>query len=265
MKILHFSDMHLGNWPTGFGWLLDKRILGVFTQHVRRHAHQDFRSVERLLPLAERIKPDVVVCTGDLGSIAEPSEFERALKVLKPLAERYGERFMYVPGNHDAYVAHSRNKRALERICLELNGFGRKGFPVERVIDNVRFIMVDAAAPMPPWKSAGRLTDNAKQRLKAMLQRQREDGECRMIVCHFPMVDYDGGSLGWRRKINIENDLRKWAEDGLFDVLLCGHLHKPFVRRGNGWTQVCAGALTIVKRVAVVDVGEKIECEFIKV
>ena len=121
--------MHLGNWPAGFGWLLDKRVLGVFTQHVRRRSHQDFGCVERLLPLSERIKPDAVVCTGDLGSIAEPSEFDRALAVLKPLAERYGERFMYVPGNHDAYVGHQRNRTALERTCLELNGFGRDAFP----------------------------------------------------------------------------------------------------------------------------------------
>jgi len=257
--------MHLGNWPAGFGWLLDKRVLGVFTQHVRRRSHQDFGCVERLLPLAERIKPDAVVCTGDLGSIAEPSEFERALAVLKPLAERYGERFMYVPGNHDAYVGHQRNRTVLERTCLELNGFGRDAFPMERVFGNVRFIMVDAAAPMPPWKSAGLLTDDARQRLEAMLQRPREDGERRVVVCHFPMVDYYGGSLGWRRKINIENDLRKWAEDKLFDVLLCGHLHRPFVWRHGGWAQVCAGAMTITRHVAVVDVGETIECNFIKV
>ena len=265
MKILHLSDMHLGNWPSGFGWLLDKRVLGVFTQHVRRRSHQDFDCVERLLPLVERIKPDVVVCTGDLGSIAEPSEFERALTVLKPLAERYGERFMYVPGNHDAYVGHRRNRSALEGICLELNGFRRDAFPAERMFGNVRFIMVDAAAPMPPWKSAGRLTDDAKQRLEAMLQRQREEGERRVVVCHFPMANYDGGSLGWRRRISAERELRQWAEEGLFDVLLCGHLHKPFVRKGNGWTQVCSGAMTITRRVAVIDVAENIDYKFIEI
>jgi len=265
VKILHLSDIHLGHWPAGFGWLLDKRVLGVFTQHVRRRSRQDFSCVERLLPLVERVNPDVVVCTGDLGSIAEPSEFEHAKAVLKPLAERYGERFMYVPGNHDAYVGHRRNRMALEQICLELNGFGRDAFPTERVFGNIRFVLVDAAAPMPPWKSGGRLTDNAKQRLEAMLQRRREDGERRVIVCHFPMADYDGGSLGWRRKINIENDLRKWAEDKLFDVLLCGHLHKPFVWRHGGWVQVCAGSMTLSRRVAVIDIDEKTECKFIEI
>ena len=265
VRILHLSDMHLGNWPAGFGWLLDKRVLGVFTQHVRRRSRQDYGTIERLLPLVEKVHPDVVVCTGDLGSIAEPSEFERALAVLKPLAGRYGERFMYVPGNHDAYVGHQRNRTALERTCLELNGFGRDAFPVERAFGDVRFILVDAAAPMPPWKSAGRLTDDAKQRLEAMLRRQREEGERRVVVCHFPMVDYYGGGLGWRRKINIENDLRKWAEDKLFDVLLCGHLHRPFVWRHGGWAQVCAGAMTITRHVAVVDINETIECNLVKI
>ena len=264
VRILHLSDMHLGNWPAGFGWLLDKRVLGVFTQHVRRRSRQDYGTVERLLPLAERVNPDVVVCTGDLGSIAEPSEFERALTVLKPLAERYGERFMYVPGNHDAYVGHQRNRMALERTCLELNGFGRDTFPCERVFDNVRFIMVDAAAPMPPWKSGGLVADDAMRRLEVILQRRRDDGERRVIVCHFPMMDYYGDSLGWRRKINIENNLRQWAEDGRFDVLLCGHLHKPFVWRHSGWTQVCAGSMTIARHVAVVDINETIECKFMK-
>ena len=265
VRILHLSDMHLGNWPAGFGWLLDKRVLGVFTQHVRRRSRQDYGTVERLMPLVERVNPDVVVCTGDLGSIAEPSEFERALAVLKPLAERYGERFMYVPGNHDAYVGHQRNRTALEQTCLELNGFGRDTFPCERVFGDVRFIMVDAAAPMPPWKSGGLVADDAMRRLEVILQRRRDDGERRVIVCHFPMMDYYGDSLGWRRKINIENNLRQWAEDGRFDVLLCGHLHKPFVWRHSGWTQVCAGSMTIARHVAVVDINETIKCNFMKI
>ena len=170
---------------------------------------------------------------------------------------------MYVPGNHDAYVGHRQNRMALERTCLELNGFGREAFPCEKVFGDVRFILVDAAVPMPPWKSGGYVADNAIRRLEVMLQRRRDDGERRVIICHFPMVDYYGGSLGWRRKINIENDLRQWADDGRFDVLLCGHLHKPFIWREDGWTQICAGAITITRHVAVIDIGEKIECKFI--
>ena len=265
VRILHLSDMHLGNWPAGFGWLLDKRVLGVFTQHVRRRSRQDYGTVERLLPLVEKVHPDVVVCTGDLGSIAEPSEFERALAVLKPLAERYGERFMYVPGNHDAYVGHQRNRTALEQTCLELNGFGRDAFPCERVFGGVRFILIDGAAPMPPWKSGGQLADDAKQRLEAMLQCRREEGERRVIVCHFPMADYDGGRIDWRRRFSAESELRQWAEEGRFDVLLCGHIHRPFVWRENGWTQVCAGSMTIAQQVAVIDINETIECNFMKI
>ena len=109
------------------------------------------------------------------------------------------------------------------------------------------------------------MADDAKQRLEAMLQRQREDGERRVVVCHFPMVDYDGGSLGWRRKINIESDLRQWAVEGRFDVLLCGHLHKPFDWRLSGWTQICAGSMTIARQVAVIDINETIECNFMNI
>ena len=76
---------------------------------------------------------------------------------------------------------------------------------------------------------------------------------------------YYGGGLGWRRKINIENDLRKWAEDKLFDVLLCGHLHRPFIWRHGGWAQVCAGAMTITRHVAVVDINETIECNLVRI
>ena len=172
---------------------------------------------------------------------------------------------MYVPGNHDAYVGHRRNRMVLERTCLELNGFERDAFPCERIFGDVRFFMVDAAAPMPPWKSAGNVTDDAMRRLDAMLSRRREDDERRIMVCHFPLYKYDGGGLGWRRRISVERELRRWAAEGRFDVLLCGHLHKPFIWREGGLTQVCAGSMTLSRRVAVIDIDEKTECKFIEI
>ena len=247
MKLLHFSDIHIGLVPQGMRWLLDKRILGEATQFLRRRRRQHLEAVPALLELARAIQPDVIACTGDLTAVAAPREFERALELLEPFRKLVGEgRFFYVPGNHDAYVNDSAVVLARRRAVERLNGLdGGGALPLERTVDSVRFFCLDGAVPMPPWKSGGcmaaRMMDELEQRLAAV----RKADERRVVLSHFPVTDAGGRRLGWRRRAEGDERLGVLIAKGAADVLLCGHIHRPFANSVGACRQVCAGSLTL--------------------
>ena len=113
MRIVHFSDIHIGCWPRSPKAFLDKRILGALNHALRRR--QRFRAdrLERALIRVRRLSPDWIFCTGDITTIGTPEEFAAACEALKPFIDTVGGRFVYIPGNHDAYVRDAACRAAL--------------------------------------------------------------------------------------------------------------------------------------------------------
>ena len=255
MRLLHFSDIHFGLPPHGFAWMFDKRLLGTMTQFLRRRHRQDMAAVERLAAAVESARPDWVVCTGDLTAVSAPCEFDEAIRRLKPLREAVEGRFVYLPGNHDAYVRDDASREALMRTMKELNGFDTadEALPVERLVGNVRLLFMDGACPMRPWRSAGRLAEGALERVRRCLEAPRNEGERRVLVSHFPLYGPNGGRLGWRRGLEGDMELRALCERGFADVLLCGHIHHPFRWEQNGFTQYCAGSVTLSRSAVLLE------------
>ena len=258
MRLLHFSDIHFGKPPHGPAWMFDKRLLGTMTQFLRRRHRQDMAAVERLVALAEQLQPDCVICTGDLTAVSAPAEFDEAVRRLKPLRESVKGHFIYLPGNHDAYVRDGASQEALKRTLAELNGFESNDdtLPVERHVGNIRLLFVDGACPQLPWRSGGRLAEGAFERLRHCLEAERKKGERRVLVSHFPLYGPDGGRLGWRRGLEGDLELRSLCERGLADVLLCGHIHHPFRWEKNGFAQYCSGSVTLSRSAVLLDIAD---------
>lgn len=258
MRILHFSDPHLGLFPHGFGWLFDKRLLGTLTQHLRRRHKQDFSFLDTLTETARKLAPDVIVCTGDLCSIAAPAEFDRALNALAPLRELSHGNFLYVPGNHDAYVNRPESIQARLNAVKILNFLPPdiENLPVTRKINNLTFLLLDAACPRPPWGSGGVATLTQHAAILRELIPPKAPAEIRLLVSHFPLFTANGRRLGWRRGLKRDTIFRNLVKNHLLDACLCGHIHSPFLYSQDQFTQICPGSLTLKHHVACIDTDD---------
>jgi len=255
MRLVHFSDVHVGGLTADLTACLDKRLAGLLNFMVRRRGrlHPDY--VARALHRIRSLAPDLVVITGDLTTIGSPEEFAAVLELLAPLLNSRQE-LLYLPGNHDLYVPRRPCRAALEDAFHRLNR-GRwrlEEMPVRFPLGPLTLLAANECRPTTPWQSCGYLTPAAAGQLLAWLDAPRHDGEKRLLIGHFPLRDGTGRRLGWRRRLHGADPLAAALGDGRLDVALCGHIHTPFRRdEANGAMELCAGALTWHGLLNVVD------------
>ena len=186
--IAHLSDLHFGR--------VDKAIL------------------EPLRGAIERLRPHVVVVSGDLTQRARARQFREARAFLDTLPHPQ----IVVPGNHDVplYNVFRRFYRPLANyrryIAEELE-------PV--FIDNeVAIVGVNTARSLT--LKGGRINAEQVERVRAQLCRL-DERMVKMVVTHHPFdlpLDSDPGHIVGRAPIAM----RMLADCGA-DVLLAGHLH----------------------------------------
>ncbi|HQC51705.1 MAG TPA: metallophosphoesterase [Lentisphaeria bacterium] len=258
MRIVHFSDLHLGVFPPAIFSLPAKCFLGAANYWLHRRRHFRPEMIARLAERLPALAPDLVICTGDLVNISIPEEFALARKQLQPILDWAGERFVYVPGNHDAYVDDPRCQEALEQTFFQLNS-GRwqlSELPAILRHGDVVLLLINGARPASFWLSNGSLNETDQARINALLQEPRRPNEIRLGVCHFPVLSSNGNSLGlgWLRGLDGGDSIRRHLQQREIDVLLCGHIHYPFtVTKPNGAIQICPGSLTMKATFAVID------------
>lgn len=239
LKIIHFSDLHLSCPLQSAGALFDKRFIGYLNGQVfRKHAYRPERIREAVrMILAE--KPDVIVFTGDATTCSQPAEFDFALDQLSPLV-RSGIPILYTPGNHDCYVPAPECRQALEKFRTALTGSDRT--PSALDTPSCRFLVFDSALPVNPLLSSGRFTEDSAAFLREECGKKRKP---LIALSHFPAVRQEKGLSGMRRRLYGAEHLRDALENGQLDLILCGHIHKPYElldQRGRG--EICAGSLT---------------------
>jgi 3',5'-cyclic AMP phosphodiesterase CpdA len=257
MRIVHFSDIHVAAWPRDPSVLGDKRVLGLLNYLLRRRHQVHPEYLQRAIGRIRALGPDWVVLTGDLTCVGTGAEFARALDLLSPLCNGPAPyQFLFVPGNHDAYVRRPGCATALHAAFDRLNR-GRwrlEDLPLRVDLPGLRLFAVDECRPMPWWQSAGEVPAAARTRLQEWLEEPRLPGEKRVLVGHFPARLADGSRLPRRRRLRGDEWLQGILDRGLVDVHLCGHHHPPFLRREPGGAlEICAGALTLYGKLNVLD------------
>ncbi len=253
MRIIHFSDLHVGGRTRELGGLFDKRLFGTLNHLARRARYQHWARVETALHQMRLLSPDVVICTGDLTSLSEPHEFRFALDLLRPLREDRRFRFLYVPGNHDFYVQEPHVQHALEEAFYELNRGELRLGELPRIVEHlrVRFLLVNEVGPAPFYASWGALSQETRARLPALLAPPPPGDDEHGIpagplalVGHFPLRDRRGRQLSWRRRCHGSEPLYQALTNGTIRLALCGHIHSPFARHEtSGALECCAGSL----------------------
>ncbi len=256
MRIVHLSDLHVGRLPKSPGALFDKRLLGAANQLLRRARHVHPEYLQRAGEEIARLKPELVVCTGDITCIGSPEEYEAACALLQPLYSATGHHFLFLPGNHDAYVGAAPCRAALADAFQRLNGgrWGLDELPLEWQLSGLRFLLLDGARPVSCLLSSGSLSAATLDWLARRLALPREESECRVAVCHFPLRGRGGEALNWRRRLAGADEVWQHLQEGRLDLVLSGHVHVPFARwDAAGRGEVCAGSLTMAGCFSVLD------------
>jgi 3',5'-cyclic AMP phosphodiesterase CpdA len=248
MRIIHFSDVHAGGWLRDWTGLFDKRLLGTCNHVLRRARHHRWSRLIAAVRQIRLLAPDLVICSGDITSLSEPREFELAMTTLEPLVSDRRFEFLYVPGNHDAYVARPRLQQALRDAFRHLN---RRRWTLDQLpqalsVQRWRVLAFNEAVAGRPWGSSGEMSPTAQAWAASELATPlAAPVPARVLVHHYPLRDAQGRRLSWRRGCHGTEDLLAAWDRGEMKFSLCGHIHTPFVRQdAGGGVEICAGSLT---------------------
>lgn len=224
MLIAQITDLHVGT-------------AGGRTDRVFRTADHLQRAVAHLNAL--RPRPDVVLATGDLVDEGRVDEYQRLRALLEPLAMPV----YLIPGNHD-------DRGNLGRVFDDHRYLPRDGF-IQYTVEEwpLRLIALDTSVP---GENGGRVCDERLAWLAARLA----EGAARptLIFMHHPpfrtgIVSMD--AMGLDGGDALAAVIRRHPE---VERLVCGHVHRPIVRRFAG-TVACVCPAT-AHQVAL-DLGEE--------
>ena len=231
MKIIHFSDFHV--WRTA-GWDGDvgiKRVLGRVNLVLRRtHSFPPEWGRKVIETILER-DADAVVFSGDLTTAALISEFEGGRALFEPLREKWGERFVMIPGNHDRYTRRSTTGRLFERHAL-----GREAsYPFRMdLAEGVGLVGLDVSGPRA-LTSRGFLSPEDIERAAETVAAQRARTPFVVVVGHYPLVYPPDVRVSWQHALPLRERLARALVTAGAALYLHGHKHRRWALRA--WLQ----------------------------
>lgn len=217
-RIVHLSDLHFGAH--------DEQLVEAVDWHV------------------DKLKPDLVVISGDFTQRARTDQFRQACEFLEGMRER-GHEVLGVPGNHDVPLYDvlrrflsplARYRRFIdETLCpfIELPGVAVLGINTARSLT---------------FKD-GRINADQVEFIREIFSRTKSD-TVRIVVTHHPLFALEVAGEVERAIGRHEMALDAIEESGV-DMLLAGHAHHAssqdagdLVTRAGGVLVVQAGTAT---------------------
>jgi 3',5'-cyclic AMP phosphodiesterase CpdA len=210
-------------------------LLHVSDLHVGRHGE---REVEQALArLVERLKPQLVVASGDLAHRGRRQQLERAAELLRSL----GPPVLAVPGNHDLPYTPARFVRPWSE-------FERIWETTEPTASLPGLHVVGLNSARPFRHQGGALSraqlDRADERLATA-----ETGALRVAVLHHHLL-----GAPWRaahkRPVSRRSRVLRALVDAGADLILAGHIHQAAVSERHEFEVVGDEARTAVVAIA---------------
>ena len=217
-RIVHLSDLHFG-------------------------AH-DERLVEAVDWEVDRLKPDLVVISGDFTQRAKTEQFREACKFLEGLRDR-GHEVLGVPGNHDVPL-YDVLRRFLSPLARYRRFIDDTLCPFIE-LPGVAVLGINTARSMT-FKN-GRINRDQVNFIRETFARVASD-KMRIIVTHHPLFALEvGGEV--ERAIGRQELALDAVEESGVDMVLAGHAHHAssqdageLVTRAGGVLVVQAGTAT---------------------
>lgn len=257
MRILHFSDIHLGvpfgevplgDWP-------GKRLIGA--AHLLLGRRRVFSGARHKLVALDRFREDhsvdAVIFSGDYTALGTDPELAEARHAVRPFLRAAGG-FVNVPGNHDVYLPDGVHEKRFERhfgdtLHTDLPEYRTEPhWPLVRLWgDAVAVVAVNSARPNPnPWKASGRIPHAQLAELPRILEDPRVRERFVLVVTHYAPRLADGTPDRYNHGLRNADELLHACAGLSRGAVLCGHVHECFrvALPGAGVPLFCAGSAT---------------------
>ena len=179
--------------------------------------------MERAIAEVNDLKPDLVVCTGDLTTFGFKPEYMQAKEYLDRLE---CESFVVIPGNHDA--------RNVGYIHFE-ELFGERSSVLR--LGGVTVVAVDSTEPDLDHGQIGR------GRYRWIEQQFADDSDLKIFVLHHHLLPVPG--TGRERNVVYDaGDCIECLQRAGVDLVLSGHKHVPYAWRLENLFVVNAGTVS---------------------
>ncbi|MBE2253236.1 MAG: metallophosphoesterase [Myxococcus sp.] len=244
MKLAHFSDVHVTHFPLSGGFAL-KRLAAVASYSLAGRGKHFEGSDARIAALLEHVDAqgvDHALCTGDLTGVSTAAELQRAAELFGSRL-RAPERFTVIPGNHDRYVegASGLFEQHFAALCEGAT------FPaVKPLPSGVTLVLLDAARPTSLIDSSGLIGEAQRSKALSILSDPSLRGRFVIVALHYGLLRMTGHRDSRPHGLRDDVELMRLLDrdDVTVDLVLHGHLHRPFTLRAGRRHVVNAGSAT---------------------
>jgi 3',5'-cyclic AMP phosphodiesterase CpdA len=244
MRLAHFSDIHVTHFPLSGGFAL-KRLAAVASYSFAgrgEHFRGSDARIASLLAHLDGQQVDHAICTGDLTGVSTEAELARAAELFGPRL-RQPERFTVIPGNHDRYVTVAAGlfEKHFATLCEGAS------FPaVKHLASGVTLVLLDAARPTSVIDSSGLLGEAQRAKALSILSDPSLKDRFVIVALHYGLLRMTGKRDS--RPHGLRDDLELMSlldrTDVTVDLVLHGHLHRPFTIRTKRRHIINAGSAT---------------------
>ncbi len=240
ITLVHLSDLHVHRFPRHPRQWRAKRMLGALNLLATRRYMFPRERLRHLIAKVDRMEWDYLVITGDIVQLGLEAEFEEARRELSPLLARGPERVVILPGNHDHYVhegggAQDRYGTAFYSVFREYCR-GESGFAARALGGPGSpwwLATWDATLPTPVGSAQGQVRAETLDATGRWLGGLSADARV-ILANHYPVVFPDSFWPGAYHQLRNLKDVRTWLQQHPVEVLLHGHIHRPWIVAPEG-------------------------------
>ena len=171
-----------------------------------------------LLDLARRMRPDLLVLSGDITQRAKPSQFKAAREFM----DRLGAPMVAIPGNHDIALFNG-----VARLFWPYANYSKAfGADLEQVHSGPDLLVLCVNTTRAYRHKQGEVSAAQIERV-ALRLKSASVQQLRVVVVHQPIAVQRPEDAVHRVR-GHSTALQRWAVAGA-DIVMGGHIHLPYV------------------------------------
>lgn len=275
MKIIHFSDIHIGykdkEYSNKYSVADDRFSLIIDNLQVKLKELKDLKKNDCIII----ITGDLVNQAGNIDAETNYQNYEILKDKLIKLNKDGFKNILIVPGNHDYYKPYLHAKMNLVQVFKDnFWGFTQKpaltnDYPRLNIINKVAFIGLDSMSAesglIKSWDAEGDLGTAQRERLVDLLNNNVAVKKCthRIIYLHHNPFDMNYWHILQDAKAfkDLLKNYNDTHADRKIDLLLFGHTHNAQKYNGNCDIQRCYEAGTTTRKLRMPGIHRLIDIE----
>lgn len=224
MRIIHFSDMHA--WKLRIEWSdpwYFKRWLGLVNLTVNRSHKYPPDIAHRVLSHLLEQDADGVICTGDVATTGLKAEFAEAAQRIHPIRDKWKDRFVLVPGNHDRYTTRCIHMRQFEQSITNPAPCKTLGTLAKAYAYGPFTLITYECNEARYIRSNATFTENMAEELSAFIGAFTDKPV--LLAGHYPVILPPHVHESWQHKLIGSHSLRDVLKRHRIPIYLQGHKH----------------------------------------